>query len=429
MRSLSLSALVLSAVVLSVLIISLPVCFAASILLQYDQNGNLITGDGLFREYNGLNQLVRIRNGSTDSAPVLESFVYDPQQERVAVKTIFDSEGSVKETNYYFSEDFVRVINASGSFDFEYVFLNNQQVAQVNPDGNKLFVHSDQIGSTTAVTNEAGLLVENTSYTPFGEIITGGQKTRYGYEAQEHDTLIRSIDFHARHYKAEWGIFEQPDSVIPNVYDPQTLNRYSFNKNNPYKHRDPTGHVSWLAWGGVATLFAIEAGFVIGFAESIITQLESVSPERPIDPALAIRAGIHKSVSYGAGAVFFVAYAYADFRTVLSTGRSLPPFSFDEAIDLADKVDSIWGKDDKISSRAKLPQIVLCEQLYTFDPSGGGTMHERNPLFIQDSKGRLINWEYGSIGGVPLIDESVPSGTDVGGGWRVGERTAGEKGK
>lgn len=34
--------------------------------------------------------------------------------------------------------------------------------------------------------------------------------------------------------------------MIPNVYDPQSLNRYSFERNNPLKNIDPTGHYTWL---------------------------------------------------------------------------------------------------------------------------------------------------------------------------------------
>ena len=30
--------------------------------------------------------------------------------------------------------------------------------------------------------------------------------------------------------------------MIQNVYDPQSLNRYSFERNNPLKYTDPSGH-------------------------------------------------------------------------------------------------------------------------------------------------------------------------------------------
>ena len=36
--------------------------------------------------------------------------------------------------------------------------------------------------------------------------------------------------------------FLQPDSIIPNQYNPQNLNRFSFVGNNPINFSDPTGH-------------------------------------------------------------------------------------------------------------------------------------------------------------------------------------------
>ena len=39
--------------------------------------------------------------------------------------------------------------------------------------------------------------------------------------------------------------FQQPDSIIPNLYNPQSLNRFSYVGNNPIKRKDPTGHMAW----------------------------------------------------------------------------------------------------------------------------------------------------------------------------------------
>jgi hypothetical protein len=38
------------------------------------------------------------------------------------------------------------------------------------------------------------------------------------------------------------GRFISPDTVNPNWYDPQSLNRYAYCRNNPLKYVDPTGH-------------------------------------------------------------------------------------------------------------------------------------------------------------------------------------------
>ncbi|MFC1715688.1 RHS repeat domain-containing protein [Candidatus Poribacteria bacterium] len=137
----------------------------------------------------------------------------------------------------------MRVKNTSGTYDSTYIKHQGQRVAEVDPQGNNKYVHPDHLGSTSLITDAQGSQVETTHYTPYGLALSGGQTSRYSYEGQEYDNTIDQYDFHFRGYKAEWGIFTQPDSLIPNVYSPQSLNRYSFERGNPYKYTDPTGHV------------------------------------------------------------------------------------------------------------------------------------------------------------------------------------------
>lgn len=58
--------------------ISVPSIHAQEINYVLDGNGNLVTGDSYFREYNELNQLTRIRSGNTSSGQVLEVFTWHP---------------------------------------------------------------------------------------------------------------------------------------------------------------------------------------------------------------------------------------------------------------------------------------------------------------------------------------------------------------
>lgn len=220
--------------------------------LSYDANGNLLSGDGKYREYNSLNQLWKVYNGS-DNTTLLQEYEYHPIEERIIYKKTYNSTGSVVEEVFYFDKSHVRVKNATGSFDYTYIYHDGQLIAQ-ELDGVKHFILTDHLGSSTVVTNSSGSVVENTTYTPYGLVIEGGDTIRYGYEAKEHDSVVGDTDFHFRKYKAEWGLFTQPDNIIPDVYDPQSLNRYSFELNNPVKYTDEDGHIAWLAVAGVVVI-------------------------------------------------------------------------------------------------------------------------------------------------------------------------------
>jgi RHS repeat-associated protein len=72
------------------------------------------------------------------------------------------------------------------------------------------------------------------------------------YTGKERDTESGLDYFGARYYSSNMGRFMSPDfnaadgdlDPIPyaNLYDPQSLNLYSYVQNNPLSHRDPDGH-------------------------------------------------------------------------------------------------------------------------------------------------------------------------------------------
>ncbi|MBU0757715.1 MAG: hypothetical protein KKF44_06610 [Nanoarchaeota archaeon] len=230
------------AILFALLIAIQPIVHAETLNLIYDANGNLVTGDGFFREYNSLNQLVRVRNNTVDGT-ILQEYVHDPVAEKIVIKKTFNATGSVVETVYYFSEDYVRTDYHNGTVvNCEYIYLEGQQVAQSCNDVVK-FIHGDHLGSASVVTDTNGDVLENTTYTPYGEIVEGGSG-RYDYEGKEFDSLTEDYDFHFRKYDPSTGLFSQPDTLIQNIYDPQSLNRYMFERGNPYSYMDEDGHIA-----------------------------------------------------------------------------------------------------------------------------------------------------------------------------------------
>ncbi len=84
------------------------------------------------------------------------------------------------------------------------------------------------------------------AYFPFGG-------TRYASGTLNTDKLFtgQRLDetglyyYGARYYDATIGRFISADTLVPDSKNPQSLNRYSYCRNNPLKYVDPTGHWGW----------------------------------------------------------------------------------------------------------------------------------------------------------------------------------------
>src|SRR3989344_1979624 len=159
----------------------------------------------------------------------------------------------------------MRVVNSTGSYDFTYVYDRNTLVARINPDGTKQYEHTDHLGSVSVITNDGGAVIENTSYTPYGEELSGGDEDVKGYTGQFDDEETGQMYYGARYYKPGTAQFVSPDPIINNVYTPQNLNHYSYVLNNPYKYVDPNG--LWAVVVGIGSQGVL--GHVAGGFEAL----------------------------------------------------------------------------------------------------------------------------------------------------------------
>ena len=104
---------------------------------------------------------------------MLEEFTYHPVEERVFIKEVYNSTGSIIETTYYINQNYVQVINLSGTFNFTYYYVQGTLVAQ-DMNGIKSFFANDQKGNVVTIMNSTGSVVDNISYGPFGDILSSG---------------------------------------------------------------------------------------------------------------------------------------------------------------------------------------------------------------------------------------------------------------
>jgi RHS repeat-associated protein len=81
-------------------------------------------------------------------------------------------------------------------------------------------------------------------YKPWGEAryTYNTTPTSYQFTGQRNDSYIGLYFYNARYYDPSLGRFLQADTIVPSPANPQTLNRYTYTRNNPIKYNDPTGH-------------------------------------------------------------------------------------------------------------------------------------------------------------------------------------------
>ena len=148
-------------------------------------------------------------------------------------------EGGV--TTYYPFPGFESVVNGTRLDNTTYYYANGEIVARKDSNGAMHYYHGDQLGSTSLITDANGAVEETTKYYPFGQLRSGGAKTKYLFNGKELASATGLYDYGARQYNPATMHFIMPDRTIQDPYNPQTLNLYSYVNNNPLKYTDPTG--------------------------------------------------------------------------------------------------------------------------------------------------------------------------------------------
>jgi len=124
-------------------------------------------------------------------------------------------------------------------------YLQNLRVAQVK-GGVRSYFHKDHLGSSTVMTDASGIEItsSSTEYMPFGTMRNSSSiPTNYLYTDQELDSENGLYNYNARLYDPFIGRFISPDTIVPQPFNPQSLNRYSYCLNNPLIYTDPSGHI------------------------------------------------------------------------------------------------------------------------------------------------------------------------------------------
>jgi len=187
---------------------------------SYDTNGNMTSKNGVSIQYN-YDNMPKSMNGTT--------FVYDYSGHRVK-----------KNSTVYIG----KLYECTSGTCIKYIFAGGNRVAMKT--GSTInYYHTDHLGSSSVMTDSIGIMKEEIYYLPFGKTRsnTGTLNVKHKFTGQELDEETGLYNYGARYYDPEIGRFVSADSIVQDYTDPQTLNRYSYCRNNPVIITDPSGNI------------------------------------------------------------------------------------------------------------------------------------------------------------------------------------------
>ncbi len=152
----------------------------------------------------------------------------------------------------------------------KYYYAGGQRVAMRKGTGAVTYLFGDHLGSTSKTytrNSDNTIAVTEQRYYPWGgtRYSSGGAApTAFQYTGQRNDSSIGLYFYNARYYDPALGRFLQADTIVPNFSDPQSLNRYSYVYNNPFKYVDSNGHFPWIIAGGLIGMGVAYGSQVVG---------------------------------------------------------------------------------------------------------------------------------------------------------------------
>ncbi len=220
----------------------------------YDAAGNMTSDptDGVTSVYDAENRIAT----ATKNA-VTTTYTYDSDGNRVK-----KSSGSTGMLYWYMSPGIVGESDLSGG----------ERVARKDFPGNAVsYYFSDHLKTASVITDSAGNIKSESDYYPWGGELqfVNNDSNHYKYGGHERDNESGLDYYGARYYGSALGRFLTPDwaenaTAVPyaDFGNPQSLNLYSYTKNNPTTFGDADGHCD--AKGQNCSLWDHIAGAVAG---------------------------------------------------------------------------------------------------------------------------------------------------------------------
>ena len=239
----------------------------ATTTYSYDANGNLLQAGGWNYVWDYLNRM--LASGFNNSTT---TYAYDPSGARVL-------QTSTTSATYYPNKYYSLTTTKSGANTYatstNYIFNGDTLLATIDQalyngaaTGSPItrYIHPDHLGSTNAVTDQSGNLVQLMDYYPYGatRIATSTTNEKRQYIGQFSDAQTNLDYLNARYYDATRGQFLSEDPVFWALGDkarlqqltdtdqgsllsnPQRANAFSYSEDNPIIKKDPNGTFEFI---------------------------------------------------------------------------------------------------------------------------------------------------------------------------------------
>jgi len=225
----------------------------------YDAAGNMASngsGPGTHQYfYDAESRIIQVDGTLGNCSTATACYVYDGDGRRIR-KTV---RGTSTDFLYDLGGHVVAEMSSTGVWNRGEIFAAGRHIATYN-NSTTYFIHADWLGTERVRTQVSGSVCETTASLPFGDVIsTSGscQPSPNFFTSKERDAETASspggldgLDyFGARYNASNLGRFMSPDwsrdpDAVPyaDFRGPQSLNLYSYVRNNPLNRTDPDGH-------------------------------------------------------------------------------------------------------------------------------------------------------------------------------------------
>jgi RHS repeat-associated protein len=200
----------------------------------YDLAGDM-TYDGLYHYLYDAESRVCSIGGTTCANGAVYSYDGDGQRAEKSTGTLYW---------YGLGGQVLSETALNGGNPVDYIYFNGSRLARVASSGT-LYYFQDNL-SSTRVNVQAGQSSAcfDADFEPYGmehDAITPTCTQNYKFTGKERDSESGLDNFGARYNSSSLGRFMSPDPLGGSLVDPQTLNKYSYVRNNSETLTDPTG--------------------------------------------------------------------------------------------------------------------------------------------------------------------------------------------